>query len=61
MRKPARVTTNDGSFRRVISVPCAAPISAHASSAATTAAHHGHLVVAGCTSWTPMTPPTAAT
>ena len=39
--RPARVTTNEGSWSRAIRVPCSAPIAVVTSRAAMTAAHQG--------------------
>jgi hypothetical protein len=58
--RPARVTTNDGSPIRVISVPWRTPISAHTTSAAAIAPHHGHPTF-GFTSSARITAPRPAT
>ena len=60
-RRPASVTTNDGSPRRVMMVPMNAPISAQTSSAAMHATHHDQLPCSLVTSSAAMIPPTPPT
>ena len=56
-RNPPKVTTNDGILSRAVNVPWRAPITPQATSAASTAAHHGQPSPGFWTSLKAITPP----
>src|SRR5579862_7772776 len=60
-RNPPRVTMKDGILNRAVSVPCRAPNTPQAASAAMMAAHHGQPCPGFWTSLKAITPPISAT